>query len=247
MKIRTIIVDDEKSSRDNVRKALELYCSDIDIAGEADSVGSAVELITQAKPDLVFLDIEIRDGLGFDILQSFSTIDFNVIFITGHDHYAVKAFRYSAIDYLLKPFDTMELIAAVNKVRKANEKESFARRYQLMNENEHTSRKKLALPTFEGLSMVCIEDIVRCESDNSYTTFFIKNKHKLIVSKSIGEFEELLTFHQFFRAHQSHLINLREVKNFLKDDGGIVVLSDLSRVPVARRRKEQLMELLMGL
>lgn len=246
-KIRTLLVDDEQSCRDSVRMALEQYCADIEIVGEADSVENAVKLIGQHNPDLVFLDIEIKEGLGFDVLQAFNEINFNVIFITGHNHYAIKAFKFSAIDYLLKPFDLAELLAAVNRVRIAAGKSGFSARLQLMRENEQTAKKKLALPTFEGLSMVLIEEILRCESDNSYTTFYLKNNQKLIVSRSIGEYEELLSPYQFFRVHQSHLINLKEVKNYLKDDGGIVVLTDGTQVPVARRRKEQLIEMLVKL
>lgn len=246
-KIRTLIVDDEQSSRDTVQQILNTYCLDIEVVGEADSVDSAVDAIKNLAPELLLLDIEIKNGTGFDVLQKIDPINFDVIFITGFNDFAIKAFKFSAIDYILKPFDSIELIESINKVRIGRERNSYHQKLQLFYDNEKAVGKKIALPTMEGLSMVWVEDIIRCVSDNSYTTFYMKSQPKLMVSKGIKEYEELLIPFHFFRVHQSHLVNLKEVKSFLKDDGGVLLMVDESRVPVARRRKEHLLDLLTQL
>lgn len=243
--LRTLIIDDEEHQRISIGKMVRTYCPEATVVGTADGVKSGIEAITLHKPDLVLLDIKMDDGTGFDLLDRLHHIDFKVIFITAFEQYAVKAFRMSAIDYLLKPLDPDELREAVEKVR------SVARQYfqqQLDNLKDllspgDKSIRKIILKTAENIYLVPVHEISHCESDGTYTNLYLADQSRIMVSNSLKEYEELLSDNGFFRVHRSYLINLRKIRRFEKAEGGYVILDEEIRIPVASRKREQLLEL----
>lgn len=244
--LKAVIIDDVKEAREALLKDISEYCPEIEIIGQADGVVSGAKLIKTEKPDLVFLDIQMNDGSGFDLLEVLGDINFKVIFTTASDAFAVKAFKYSAVDYLLKPVDADELVKAVGKVEEGTHKDSVS----LLLENSKQNNKpfrKLALNTLDKLHIVNISDIVRCESDVNYTQFFFADKSKLLVTKTLKDFEELLSEHQFVRVHQSHLVNSNYIKEFVKGDGGYLVMTDGTSVPVSTRKRNAVVEILNSL
>jgi two-component system LytT family response regulator len=246
--IRAIIVDDEPQFRENLLDIIRIHAKDIEVVAVAGSVAEAVAQIHLLRPQLLFLDVHLTDGLGFDVLEKVNYRDFRIIFTTAHDNYAITAFRFNAIDYILKPVDTGLVIEAIDRVRKQPlfSSGNDERYKDLLNKNQ-LERKKIALPTLEGITMLNIQDIIRCASDGSYTTFFTVGGRKIVVSRSIKEYDELLTPSNFFRVHQSHLVNLNFVEQFLREDGGTLIMVDGSRIEVSRRRKEQLIQLIQTL
>lgn len=246
--IKAVIVDDIKDSRESLKSDLKNYCPDIEIIGEADSVVSASKILKSSQPNLVFLDIQLGDGSGFDILEILGEINFNVIFTTASDAYALKAFKFSAIDYLLKPIDPDDLIAAVDKAKKSK-KTDHASIDLLMEHSKQAYKplKRLALNTLDKIHVVNISDILRCEADVNYTQFFFADNTKLLVTKTLKEFEEMLKDHQFLRVHQSHLVNTSCIKEFVKGDGGYLVMNDGSNVPVSTRKRNSVVEALNAL
>jgi two-component system LytT family response regulator len=245
--IKAIIVDDEPHFRENLRTIMNLQATDIEVVAEAGSVAEAVRLIMQHKPQLLFLDVHLPDGLGFDILKQLGSSGHKVIFTTAHDNYAITAFRFNAIDYLLKPVDPEMLIEALSRVREQPFLNSGLEERLQDVLSKPSERTKISLPTLEGITMLNIQDIIRCESDGSYTSFFTTKGRRIVVSRSIKEYDELLTPHRFFRVHQSHLVNLQYVEQFLKVDGGTLIMSDGSQIEVSRRRKDQLLQLIQSL
>lgn len=246
--IKTVVVDDEKKGRELLVKVLHNYCSGIEVVGQAETANQAYEVITSKKPDLVFLDIEMPNGTGFDLLKMFPKVGFNIVFTTAYDHYAIKAIKYSAIDYLLKPIDIDELQEAVAKVQdKANEEANNQHQNidillsALTNSNQV---KKIAIPDQEGVAIVEISDIVRCQADSNYTLIFLKDGRKIVSTKTLKEYNNLLDERTFMRVHNSFLINVDHIKKYIKGDGGQVVMSDDSIVEVSRRRKNDLLEVL---
>lgn len=244
--LKAIIIDDSIDARKALLTEIEENCQEIEIIGQAEGVVSGAKQIRSLKPDLVFLDIQMNDGTGFDLLELIGSLDFKVIFTTASDAYAVKAFKYSAVDYLLKPIDPEELISAVKKAQKGNQKENLS----LLMENAKLGNKpvrKLALNTLDKLHIVNISDIIRCESDVNYTQFFFSNGNKLLVTRTLKDFEDLLTDHQFIRVHQSHLVNVNFIKEFVKGDGGYLVMTDKTSVPVSTRKRNAVVEMLNSL
>jgi len=244
--IRTLVVDDEARARETIIDMLNLFCNGIEVIGEASSVKTGYEMIDHHQPDLVLLDIKMPDGTGFDLLKKFDTIEFYVIFITAFEEFAIKAFKFSALDYLLKPIDPDELSSAIEKLKTAIEKDSIELRikamFQNLNQNQ-VKNKKLVLKTTTNVHVVDLDNVIRCQSDKNYTHFFTTDNEQITVSKTLKEFDELLSDMNFFRAHQSHLINLDFVKRFEKADGGYLVMKDNSTVPVSFRKKEELMRI----
>ena len=239
--IRAIIVEDEEKARSNLMQILSEYCSNVEVVDAQDNVKSGVQAIQQHSPDLVFLDVHMQGETGFDLLEQIGSIDFEIIFTTAHNEYAVKAFKFSAIDYLLKPVDIDELINAVKKAGDKIKHDATKERYELVIENlkgQKSTFNKIALPTAEGLIFVQVAEIIRCESEDNYTHFFLKDGERILVSKTIKYFEELLTDQDFFRVHQSHLININHIKEYHKGEGGYAIMSDDSAVIVSRRKKE---------
>lgn len=242
--INAIIVDDEETSRDTLSKLLEMYCPDVRVIELSDSVVAAKKAISKFEPDLVFLDVEMPFQNGFSLLEEIKSPPFEVIFTTAYDHYAIKAIKYSALYYLLKPIDADELTSAIDKIRnrKSNSSRSIPD-FELLLANLQSKGKsvKIAVPTFEGMQMVHTEEIIKCTADESYTEILLSKGNKLVVSRILKEYEELLADLNFFRVHNSCLINLSHVVKYVKGDGGYVVMTDGESVEVARRKKSELL------
>ncbi len=244
---RVVLIDDEPSARKVLRSFIEEYCPKLQIVGEANGVEEGGRLILEVDPGLVFLDVEMGDGQGFDLLDKFPNPSFKVIFTTAHDQFAVKAFKYYAVDYLLKPIDPDELVVAVKKTW---EQHSGTGLFQLLQAMQLPRLEqvfdKMALPSSDGITMMNVKDILRLESDAGYTTFHSRIGEKVMVTRSIGEFEDVLPDESFYRVHVSHLINIDFVKKFLREDGGYVLLENGDKIPIARRRKDGFLERLKG-
>lgn len=244
--MRVVLIDDESTVRENLKILLNIYASDMQVVAEAEGVREGLDCIRQHKPDLVMLDVEMKDGTGFDLLAMYGELDFKLIFVTGHNDYAIKAFKYSAIDYLLKPVDPEELNKALDKARQAFDAQEQNLRVANLVQNKKTpcDDQKIILKDAETVYLVAIKDIVRCESEANYTHFYLVDGRHVMVSRTLKEFDQLLVSHSFFRAHQSHLINLNHFDRYEKKEGGIVYMKDGSVLPVAVRKKEALMSVL---
>ncbi|MGB0934356.1 MAG: LytR/AlgR family response regulator transcription factor [Lishizhenia sp.] len=240
--MRAVIIDDMPAARIALKEDIRSYCPEIDLIGEADGVVSGAKLIKELAPDLVFLDVQMPDGSGFDLLEIIPNADFKVIFTTASDAFALKAFKFSAIDYLLKPIDPDDLKEAVSR---AKTQSSTFERLSLLKENIQGS-KKIALNTLEKIQIVKIDAIVRCESSVNYTTFYFEDGTKLLVTKTLKEFDKLLSDYTFLRVHQSHLVNTEFIKEFLKSNGELV-MKDGTKVPVSTRKKALVMEMFQNL
>lgn len=244
--IKALIIDDETNNQELISNLLKSYCETVEVVGTANSVETGYKAIQSLKPDLVFLDIQMPDGSGFDLLKMVSSIDFKVIFVTAHQEFAIEAFKFSAIDYLLKPLAPLNLINAVKKVEESITKDELNLKYQtlLSNVSEPTKNKRrIVLKTMERIYSVDITDIIRFESDGNYTKAFLVDGKKIMVSRLLKEYDELLSDVGFLRVHQSHLINTNYLFCFEKGEGH-VVMKDNSIVPVSNRKREQLMELM---
>jgi len=242
--MKAIIVDDLSDARLAIRADVEAYCPQIEIIGEADGVISGAKLIKEVNPDLVFLDIQMQDGSGFDLLEITGTDSFKVIFTTASDEYAIKAFKFSAVDYLMKPIDPDELVVAVEKALENPRNGSI----EVLQESiKDGSTKRIALNTQEKILIKEVSEIIRCESNVNYTMFHFSDKSRLLVTRTLKEYDELLTPHDFLRVHQSHLINSKFVKEYIKSDGGYLVLKEGSTVPVSTRRKSVVMDMIAKL
>lgn len=239
--IKTLIVDDEENARGNLQALLESYCEEVTVMDMLENVADALIATKKHKPDLVFLDIEMNGETGFDLLSDIEEINFDIVFTTAHSDYALKAFKFGAADYLLKPIDINDLVKAVAKTSKRLENEFSKNKLdQLLSRAERPGEifNKVALPTVDGLVFVERDNIIRCESADNYTTFYLLDGSKIMVSKTIKHFEEMLSNYNFFRVHQSHLINLKHLKQYYKGEGGYAIMSDDSSVVVSRRKKE---------
>lgn len=252
--ITALLIDDDQHLRQGMKSLLERHAPEIRIIGEAESVKTGIEAIENWKPQVVFLDIHLNDGTGFDILEEVvktnGKLNSHIVFITAHEQYALKAFKFSALDYLLKPVDPEELKKSIVKIKEVLEKNTSFDHIDLLLENirkkvDHF--KRIALSTADGIHLFEISDIIRCESHDNYTQFFIKNHKPLLISKTLKEYEELLMEHGFERIHQSHLINLSYLKSYIKTDGGYVIMGDNAKLPIAQRKKERLQELIKAL
>ncbi|MES2454625.1 MAG: LytTR family DNA-binding domain-containing protein [Bacteroidota bacterium] len=238
--MKALIVDDEQSNIENLSTLIKQYCPAVVIAGSATNVESAAELVALQMPDLLFLDIQMGEQTGFDLLRMLPNKDFEVIFITAFDKYGIEAIKFSALDYLLKPVDIPELVGAVRKaehkmmVRQKDQQLNF-----LLNHLKSSGMKpaKIALPQLHEIRYVLVDDIIRCEADNSYTTFNLLSGDRILVSKSIKEYADILKPLGFLRTHQSHLVNPAYVKAWIKEDGGVLLLNNGSKVPVSKPNK----------
>lgn len=241
--IRSVIIDDEESCIARLEGLLEVYAAPI-VSNEksCQTFEDGLEAITKFKPGLVFLDIQIGDKTGFDLLREISQIDFEIIFTTAYEQYAIQAFKFSAMDYLLKPIDKEDLMQALHKVNRKLAKESNVGKLDILLHNLQDisgQSKKIVVPTMSGLTILSVSEIVRCEANINYTTIILKNEQKIIVAKTLKDFEDLLKDYYFFRVHQSHLINLHSVKSYHKGKGGSVLMTDNSVVEVSSRKKAE--------
>lgn len=238
--IRSIIVDDELNSRESLRILVEEFCDGIKVDALCQNVSEAIEAIAQFDPDIVFLDIQLQRETGFDLLTRVRNPRFEVIFTTAYSEYAIKAFKFSAIDYLLKPIDVEELKGAIGKVQKQfSQNVSDRLQHLLQNLSTGSSENyKLALPTAEGLTFVKVNDILYCEASSNYTEITVADNKKHVVSRTLKEYEDLLADQNFFRIHHSTLINLNHIKKYVRGDGGYVVMNNDKSLDVSKRKKE---------
>ncbi len=243
--IKAILIDDEMHCLDTLSILLKEYCPKVQIADKCRSAKAGLESIEKFKPNLVFLDIEMPAMNGFEMLEHFSQINFAIVFTTSYDQYAIKAIRFSALDYLLKPIDPKELITAVNRVQTQNQLPAAEQLEILFSriQNKESAFRKMAVPTFEGFELIAADQILRCEADDNYTHLFLKNKTKIIACRTLKEVEEQLQdFSYFVRVHHSYVVNMNEVTKYVRGEGGYVIMSDNSSVNVSRSRKEALLK-----
>jgi two-component system LytT family response regulator len=248
--IRGIIVEDEKHSRETLRGMLIRYCKNVEIIAEADSYRQGLQVIREHQPEVVFLDIQMPDGSGFRMLEELDEVNFEIIFTTAFDQFAIKAIKYSALDYLLKPIDPEDLVKAVKKVESKISRQQVNKNIQVLLDNiksREADPHKIILSTSEKIHIIETDQILRCESDNYYTNFFLMDGKKILVSKTLKENEELLSDHNFIRPHKSHLVNVKYIKGFLRIDGGYIEMTDGSRIPVSRRKREKIIEVITHL
>lgn len=248
--LKAIIVEDEKKSRETLQGLLKLYCKNVEVVENAEGVESGKKAIEKFNPDIVFLDIQMPDGSGFKLLEELDEINFEIIFTTAYDQFAIKAIKFSALDYLLKPIFPDDLVDAVKKVEEKRKVISTETNVDVLLENIHkpeTESPKMVLSTSDQMQVVNISDIIRCESDNYYTFFYFKDGTRMLISKTLKENEELLREHNFIRPHKSHLVNVRFITGFNKKGGGHIILKDGMSIPVSRRKREMIMETLAQL
>ena len=245
--IKAIIVDDEPDCCESLSILLKRNCPEVNIAATCYSAETALAAIPELKPQLVFLDIEMPNMNGFEMLEKLPEINFDLIFTTSYDQYAIKAIRFSALDYLLKPVDREELQKAVKKVLHRLQKPLTRQLEILLQKINHTTNtiQRIALTTMEGLRLVPVDSIISCASEGNYTIFLMKDKQKIVVSRPLKEVEEMLEEHSFFRVHHSYIVNMNEIDRFIKSEGGYLVMSDGSSVDVSRSKKEILLKRLL--
>src|SRR5690554_4079550 len=239
--MRAVLIDDEISNLENLRTLLEKHCPQVTITATAKNVSDAVDAIEKQLPDLVFLDIQMGEQTGFDVLKLLPTRNFEVIFVTAHDQYGIQAVKFAALDYLLKPIDIEELMNAVNKAehKLARQIQNLQLDFLLQQlKKPETNVSKIALQMQNEIRYVNLSEIIRCEADNTYTHFFLSNSEKIMVSKSLKEYADLLCPNGFLRTHQSHLVNPKYVKSWLKEDGGVLLLTSGEKIPVSKPNKE---------
>lgn len=243
--MRAVIIEDEERSRLVLQNLLATYCPDVEVVATADSVSTALEALHTFQPDIMFLDVQINGGYGFDVLDKMKDVKAGVIFTTAYDHYALKAFKFSAIDYLLKPIDIDELKAAVQKA--LNSKNQAENQYKIQNLLSNLKNPKedpvLLVSTLEAVEFVRIKEIIRCEAQGAYTLLILKDHKPILVSKIIKDFEFLLLDYGFYRVHQSHLINLKEVQRFVKSEN-YLLMRDGAQIQLARSRKDDFFNVL---
>ncbi|MBL7974102.1 MAG: response regulator transcription factor [Candidatus Kapabacteria bacterium] len=234
MHMNAVIIDDEESGRETLQHLLARFCADVTVVATADSPDNGIAAIKQHNPDLVFLDVEMPGGTGFTVLEAFPQLSFHVIFVTAYQHYAMKAIKFSALDYLLKPVDVQELQKAVGKATQHKQ--------QQVTVVSKPHADSIAVPVEDGLIFLNPADILRCESDSNYTQCFLLSGQKLLVSRTLKEFDELLSPHDFMRVHNSHLVNLRCVNRYVRGKGGYAVMKDGSEIEVSPRKRDEFLE-----
>ncbi len=246
--ISALLIDDEAHCRETLSILLTRYCPDVQVVAQAASGTEGLRAIAEHTPDVVFLDVEMPMMNGFELLESLPTINFEVIFTTGYDEYAIRAIRFSALDYLLKPIDKDDLRQAVAKIKRQPDQQMAQQLDILLQKlgQKPPMLQKIALPTLNGFELVPVDSIVRCEADNNYARVWLKNTKPLLVSRTLKEMEELLTSHSFLRVHQSNLVNLNEIVRYVRGEGGYVVMSDGTSVNVSRSRKDDLLRQFAG-
>ena len=245
--IKSIIIDDEALGRQSIMDAVQKYCPEVSIVALCEDAQRGLEAIIEFKPDLVFLDIQMPAMSGFDLLQRLAPVTFQVIFVTSYDQYAVKAFKFSALDYLLKPIDPDELKRAVHKVKDRSEATSVTHRFESLLNNIHFKAgkiEKVAIPTHDGIDFFNTDDIIYCQAEGSYTTLFMVNHTKELVARTLKDFENLLSTSGFCRVHNSSLINLKHVQKYVKGEGGYVIMTEGHHTDISRRKKEEFLSIL---
>ena len=245
---KALIIDDEQRTRELIAKMIESFDLGIEAIPRGENVKSGLEAIASIQPDLVFLDIQMPDGTGFDLLKAVPEKNFEVIFITAHEEFAIKAIKFSALDYILKPVDPEELRAAVERALESMNTEVEPQQFEALQNNiQPNQKRRLVLKTQESVHVVDLDQIIRCEADRNYTSFFLKEGRKILVSRTLKDYETLLTGHNFLRVQQSHLINLNYVDRYDKGNGGAVVMKDGSEVPLSPAKRDIFFQILENL
>lgn len=242
--IQAVLVDDESNSLEALSILLEKYCPGVEIIGTAQSVEEAVETINEKEPELVFLDIALPDGQGFEVLEQVSHKQFEVIFTTAYDQYALTAFEFSALDYILKPINAEKLQQSVARFEELKGEKDFTGRVSVLKDRLASINERIILSSMDGFEVYKIADIIRCEANGSYTTFYIKGGIKVVTSKTLNNFEKLLADQPFARVHSKHLVNLEYIKKYISGRGGYVVFEDGSQVDVSERKKKEFIRLM---
>lgn len=248
--MRIVIIDDEIQACSALQNMIKFYCREVEIVGMAHGVTDGIALIKETSPDLVLLDIQMPDGLGFDVLKAFKLPEFRVVFVTAYEQYAIRAIRFAAFDYLLKPVNPDELADAVTRAETNLMQRNYESRVQMMAEaacNPAPPMRRMVLNTAESVYVAWIDDIVRCEADQNYTHFYFGSRDKITVSRTLKDFDEMLAGCGFFRVHQSHLINMAWVDRYDKGCGGMAVLKNKVKVPVSTRKREMFIDALRRL
>ena len=242
--IRSVIVEDEVRSQETLIKLLKKYTPQVKVVGTAGSEKEAIEVINEHKPELIFLDIALPDGDGFNVLENLHYEDFRVIFVTAYDQYAIRAFEFSTLHYLLKPISHIDLQVAIKRFIQEKQKSpvSFSTKLDTLRENFNTNNQKLMLPTMQGFEIIELDDIVRLESSHNYTTCILKDKSTILVSKSLINFENILGDLHFARVHNKHLVNLKYIKKYYRGSGGTLKMTDDSEIAVSKGRKAEFIE-----
>jgi two-component system, LytTR family, response regulator len=239
--LRVMIIEDEKHSRETLRNLLTEFVEDITIVAMSGDVHEAIALAQQTRPEVLFLDVELQTGTGFDVLEGIKNLDVEVIFTTAFEQYAIKAIKFSSIDYLLKPIDIEELQAAVTKVRNRQNKEGYSRQLELLlNQTKSLGHEKsrICLATLDSIEFIDLHDILFCEANGSYTNFHLSENRKLMVSKHLKEYEQLLADHDFMRVHNSYLINLNKVKKYIKTEGGYILMENDAQITLSPKKRD---------
>ncbi|MCF8307385.1 MAG: LytTR family DNA-binding domain-containing protein [Bacteroidales bacterium] len=240
--INTLIVDDEMKSLSVLRRMLQKHCPKVKIVGESRNVDSAIQAIETLHPDLVFLDIVMPDGQGFDVLEHVTYTDFDVVFVTAYDEYALRAFEFSALHYILKPLNYLSLVDAVERVIERQSRKYFEEKVEVFKQSINEKPEKIILPTGNGLEIILIDDIIRLEADGNYTLVYLKDNTRKIVSKSISNFEKLLDELSFSRLHNSHMINLQYLVRYIKGKPGYVIMADEKHIYISAGRKQTFLD-----
>ncbi|MBU2020600.1 MAG: LytTR family DNA-binding domain-containing protein [Bacteroidetes bacterium] len=246
--IKILIIDDEKRTRDLISKMILSYDLPVQTIVEGESVETGIQAIETYRPDLVLLDIQMPDGTGFDVIKGVEYKNFEVIFVTAHEEYAIKAIKFSALDYILKPVDPEELNVSIQKALHNIENKNSEQQFDTLNHNSvNQSKRKLVLKTSESVFVVDLSTIIRCESDRNYTNFYLDGGNKIMVSKTLKEYEMLLSGNNFMRVAQSHIINLFFVDRYDRIDGGTVVMKDGSQIPLSHSKRDIFFRILENL
>jgi two-component system LytT family response regulator len=248
--LRTVVIDDEPNARQVVKNIIELYCELAVVVGEAKNVNEGVKIIDELDPDLVLLDIKMPDGTGFDLLKKVKKVNFHFIFITAFEEYAIRAIKQSALDYVVKPINTNELVSAIERANLARIRESdqISKLNNIShNEDNNTGNRRIVLNTQDSIYVVEVADIISCKADKNYTELNVVNKNNLVISKTLKEFEDMLVDCGFFRTHQSYLINLKYIEYYEKGLGGTIIMQDSTRIPVSSRKKDAFMRIMTKL
>ena len=243
--LKAIIVDDEKVSREILKDYLNKYCQDVSVLALADSASKGIEMIKVHRPDVVFLDIEMPKGNGFDMLEQLEEINFETVFVTAYDNYAIQALNHSAAYYILKPVSIDELINAVEKIKKEREKIKPDMHTRILLENIHApgvQQQKIVLPLQDGFEVVSLQDIIHCEAHDNFTDFYFAGKPKMMICRTLKFYEELLSGSGFLRVHKSHLVNLNHVTKYTRGKGGQLTMSNQAVIDVSPNKKDELMQ-----
>lgn len=243
--LTAIIIDDDEFCCFHLQDIIRHKTNNVEVLAVCNNAEDALGKIMTLSPDVVFLDIEMPGGMsGFDLLKKLPAINFEIIFTTAHEYYAIRAIRFSAVDYLVKPIDTTALQEAISRVIEKRTKRSDASMWQMEVVTEGKMKLgNLAIPTMEGLVFIALQDIIYCEGSDKYTKIFLADRKMIMSSRTLGGFEELLETHGFFRIHKSHIINLRHMKKYLRGEGGQVCMADGTTLDVSRRRKDELLKM----